>query len=56
VGAALIGGPAPLIATALLAAYSNSYVPVGIFLMLVAVVSLISLSFARDRRGADLDA
>ena len=56
VGAALIGGPAPLIATALLAAYSNSYVPVGIFLMLVAVVSLISISFARDRRGADLDA
>jgi MFS family permease len=56
VGAAIIGGPAPLIATALLAAFSNSYVPVGIFLMLVAVVSLISISFARDRRGADLDA
>ncbi len=56
VGAAIIGGPAPLIATALLAAYSNSYIPVGIFLMVVAVVSLLSVSFAQDRTGADLDA
>src|SRR3954470_18831089 len=54
VGAAVIGGPAPLIATALLAAY-NSYVAVGIFLMIVAVVSLIAVSFAKERRGADLD-
>lgn len=54
VGAAVIGGPAPLIATALLAAY-NSYVAVGIFLMIVAVVSLIAISFAKERRGADLD-
>jgi metabolite-proton symporter len=56
VGAAIIGGPAPLIATALLAAYNNSYIPVGMFLMVVAVVSLIAISFAQDRRGADLDA
>src|SRR3954469_12581450 len=55
VGAALIGGPAPLIATALLVAYHNNYVPVGIFLMIVAVVSLIAVSFAKERRGADLD-
>lgn len=56
VGAAIIGGPAPLIATALLAAYSNSYIPVGIFLMVVGVVSLISVSFIKERSGADLDA
>src|SRR3954470_21896721 len=55
VGAAVIGGPAPLIATALLATYNNNYVSVGIFLMIVAVVSLISVSFAKERRGVDLD-
>jgi len=56
VGAAVIGGPAPLIATALLVAYSNNYVPVGIFIMIVAVISLIAISFAKDKRGVDLDA
>jgi MFS family permease len=55
VGAAAIGGPAPLIATALLVAYDNNYVPVGIFIMTVAVVSLIAVAFARERRGVDLD-
>jgi hypothetical protein len=33
VGAALVGGPAPLVATALLVAHNNNYVPVGIFIM-----------------------
>jgi metabolite-proton symporter len=55
VGAAIIGGPAPLIATALLAAYNKNYVPVGIFIMIVAVVSLVAIAFAEERRGADLD-
>jgi metabolite-proton symporter len=55
VGAAVIGGPAPLIATALLVAYDNDYVPVGIFIMVVAVISLVAVAFARERRGADLD-
>jgi metabolite-proton symporter len=55
VGAAIIGGPAPLIATALLAAYNKNYVPVGIFIMIVAVVSLVAIAFAKERRGADLD-
>lgn len=56
VGAALVGGPAPLIATALIVAYHGSYLPVGIFIMFVAVVSLIAISFAREMRGRDLDA
>jgi hypothetical protein len=47
---------APLIATALLVAYSNNYVPVGIFIMVVAVISLVAISFAKDKRGVDLDA
>jgi len=55
VGAAVIGGPAPLIATALLVAYNDNFVPVGIFIMVVAVISLIAVSFARERRGVDLD-
>jgi len=55
VGAAVIGGPAPLIATALLVAYDDNYVPVGVFLMVVAVVSLVAISFAPERRGMDLD-
>ena len=56
VGAALIGGPAPIIATALLVHYNKNHVPVGIFIMAVAVVSLIAISFAQEKRGADLDA
>jgi MFS family permease len=55
VGAALVGGPAPLIATALIVEYHGSYVPVGVFIMLTAVVSLVAISFAREVRGRDLD-
>jgi MFS family permease len=55
-GAALVGGPAPLIATALIVSYHGNYVPVGIFIMAVSVVSLIAISFAREARGRDLDA
>ena len=56
VGAALVGGPAPLIATGLLIAYDNNYVPVGIFLMGCAVVSLIAIAFFRGRSASELDA
>lgn len=55
VGAALVGGPAPLIATALLVAYDDNYIPVGIFIMACAVVSLIAISFFRERSAEDLD-
>ncbi len=54
VGGALVGGPAPLIATALLAAF-HSYVPVGIFIMACGVVSLIAVYASPDRTGAPLD-
>lgn len=54
IGAALVGGPAPLIATALLAAYA-SYVPVGIFIIVCGLISLLAISFAKERAGADLD-
>lgn len=55
VGAALVGGPAPLIATALLVKYNNSYIPIGIFIMLCAVVSLVAILFTKEMRGRDLD-
>ncbi len=55
VGAAIVGGPLPLIATALLAYYHGSYVPVGLFVILCGVVSLVALAFTRDRSGVELD-
>lgn len=55
VGAALVGGPMPLIATALVARYHGSYVPVAIFIALCALVSLIAISFTKDRTGQPLD-
>ncbi|QWU16996.1 metabolite-proton symporter [Paenibacillus sophorae] len=45
-GAAIAGGTAPFIATALLAAF-HSWVPVALYLVGMGVISLISLSFAR---------
>lgn len=55
IGAALVGGPMPLIATALVAHYGGSYVPVGVFLIGCGVVSLIAVGLTRDRSGQELD-
>lgn len=54
VGAALFGGPLPLIATALLAAY-NSYIPIGLLVIAFGVISLVALAFTKDRTGQPLD-
>src|SRR6476660_10243 len=54
IGAALVGGPAPLIATALLVAYNH--IAVAGFVVFCAVVSLVAISFAQEMRGRDLDA
>ena len=43
VGAALVGGPAPLIATAILVKNNNSYIGIGIFIMAAAVISFIAI-------------
>jgi MFS family permease len=48
----IAGGPAPLIATALLAAY-KSPVPIAIYLIGCAVVSLVALVLIPDRSRAD---
>lgn len=55
IGAALVGGPMPLIATALIAYFSGSYIPVVIFLMCCALVSMAAVAMARDRSGQSLD-
>ncbi|MED0653488.1 MFS transporter [Anoxybacillus geothermalis] len=55
IGAALAGGTAPLIATALLAAYGNSYVPVALYIVLVSLISLAAVWSVRDRKHEELD-
>jgi MFS family permease len=55
VGAALVGGPMPLIATALLAEFNGSYVPVGVFVIACGLVSLLAVGVTRDRSGQELD-
>ena len=55
VGAALVGGPMPLIATALLASYGGSYVPVIVFLVACGLVSLVAVGLTKDRSGLPLD-
>lgn len=55
IGAALAGGTAPLIATALLAAYGNSYVPVALYIVLVSLISLVAVWSVRDRKHEELD-
>lgn len=55
IGAALAGGTAPLIATALLAAFNDSYVPVALYIILCAVISLIAMIAVRERSNKDLD-
>jgi Sugar phosphate permease len=55
VGAAIVGGPMPLIATWLLKQYGGSYLPICFFIIACAIVSLIALSMTQDRSGEPLD-
>ncbi len=55
IGAAVAGGTAPLVATALLIKFDNSYVPVALYIILTAVISLIAVLPIKDRRNQDLD-
>lgn len=48
IGAALAGGTAPLVATALLARFDNSYVPVAIYIIFTALISLASIWAVKD--------
>ncbi|MES1041779.1 MFS transporter [Peribacillus simplex] len=55
IGAALAGGTAPLVATALLNRFNNSYVPVAIYIILASVLSLAAIWAVKDRSNQKLD-
>ena len=55
VGAAIVGGPAPLIATALLAAFMGSWIPVALFVVFCAIVGFISVALVKVRHNEELD-
>ncbi|MDX2709051.1 MFS transporter [Streptomyces sp. PA03-6a] len=49
------GAPAPLIATALLASYDSS-VPISLYVIAAALITLVAVGVAKETRGRDLDA
>ncbi|SOC40090.1 MFS transporter [Ureibacillus acetophenoni] len=55
IGAAVAGGTAPLIATALLVQFNNSYVPVAFYIILTSVISLIAVFSVKDKSNQELD-
>ncbi|MFS0765721.1 MFS transporter [Peribacillus phoenicis] len=55
IGAALAGGTAPLVATALLNRFNNSYVPVAIYIIFASVLSLVAIWAVKDRSNQKLD-
>jgi MFS family permease len=55
-GAAIAGGTAPLVATALLKEFDDSWVPVAGYLMLTAAISLGCIAATRETRGTELAA
>ncbi|MGP1907741.1 MFS transporter [Metabacillus sp. JX24] len=54
-GAALAGGTAPLIATALLSAYNNSFIPVAVYMIAAAIISLTAVLFTKETRPVETD-
>ena len=55
IGAAVAGGTAPLVATALLVKFDNSFVPIAIYIIFTAVISLIAVGAVRERSQQELD-
>jgi len=53
-GAAIAGGTAPLIATALLNLYHNSWVPVALYLILTGAISLAAIAATRETKDTHL--
>jgi metabolite-proton symporter len=54
IGAALAGGTAPLVATALLVSFDNSYVPVALYIIFTAVISLVAIWAIKNRRNQQI--
>lgn len=55
IGAALAGGTAPLVAASLMLQFNGSYVPVAVYIMFTAVISLIAIWAVKDRSQENLD-
>lgn len=55
IGAAVAGGTAPLVATALLLEFDNSYIPIAIYIIFTGLISLIAIWAVKDRRDQELD-
>ncbi|WP_257348697.1 MFS transporter [Pseudalkalibacillus decolorationis] len=55
IGAAVAGGTAPLVATALLARFDNSYIPVALYIIFTALISLVAIWAVKDRNNQQLD-
>lgn len=53
IGAALAGGTAPLVATTLLLEFNNSWIPIALYIMLTAIISLISVWAIRDSKKTE---
>src|SRR5699024_12527263 len=49
IGAAVAGGTAPLIATALLIRFNDSYIPDAIYIIITSIISLIAIWTVKDR-------
>ncbi|WP_396653085.1 MFS transporter [Metabacillus arenae] len=54
-GAALAGGTAPLIATALLSNFGNSSIPVAIYIILAGFISLIAMMFIHTTKAIAIE-
>jgi metabolite-proton symporter len=55
IGAAVAGGTAPLIATALLNAYNNSWIPVALYIIFTSIISLIAVLSIRETKEIELE-
>jgi metabolite-proton symporter len=55
IGAALAGGTAPLIATWLLSRFDDSWVPIAVYLMFTALISIVAVSLAHRASKAELE-
>ncbi|WP_414053016.1 MFS transporter [Macrococcus animalis] len=54
IGAALAGGTAPMIAEYLMGKFNGSYVPVAVYIMVIAIISIISVLSIKNKKADDL--
>jgi MHS family metabolite:H+ symporter-like MFS transporter len=53
-GSILSGGFAPMIASALLALFSNSWIPIAVYLMIATAIGVVTTFFTPETAGRDL--